>query len=201
LIEDLVAHGVGRAAATRFAREKPETCRRCLEYLPYAKVKTTKGAWLSNAIRDEYGPPAGFEEEKSRRARAREAEGRGLARIASQKLRLAISEAKAAKLESAYRELQETQGAAFAAFSEHVQAERAKTDRIALHLSAERRAELLADFDRPQRRLELFEAWLNSAPTILSQQEPSPNAERPISPGSFKDHGQAERSLFPAQAS
>jgi hypothetical protein len=161
----------------------------------------TKGAWLANAIRDEYGPPAGFEEEMARRSREREAEGRELVRIADQKHRLAISEAKAARLGSAYRALQETQGEAFAAFTEHVRMERAKTDRIASHLSPERRAELLAAFDRHERRLELFEAWLNSAPTILSQQERSANAERPISPGSFGDHGQAERSLFPAQAS
>jgi hypothetical protein len=198
LLEELVAHGVGRSAATLFAREKPETCRRCLEYLPFAEIRTTKGAWLANAIRDEYGPPAGFEEEMARRSREREAEGRDLVRTADQKRRLAISEAKAAKLESAYQELQETQGEAFAAFSAYIQAERLKTDRIALHLSAERRAEFLADFDRPDRRLELFEAWINSAPTILSQQEPSPNAERPSSPGSFGGHGQAERSLFTA---
>ena len=175
LIEELVAHGVGRTAATRLAREKPETCRRCLEYLPYAKFKTTKGAWLANAIRDEYGPPAGYVDEKSRRAREREAEGRALTRIASQKHQLAISEAKVTKLESAYRELQETQGEAFAAFSAYVQAERAKTDRIALHLSAERRAELLADFDRPERRLELFEAWMD-ANSRTSQDGTSSNA-------------------------
>ena len=35
-------------------------CRRCLEYLPYAKVRTTPGAWLANAIRAEYGPPEGY---------------------------------------------------------------------------------------------------------------------------------------------
>jgi hypothetical protein len=50
LVEELVSHGVGRTAAERYAQEKPATCRRCLEYLPYAKFKTTKGAWLANAI-------------------------------------------------------------------------------------------------------------------------------------------------------
>jgi hypothetical protein len=202
LIEELVEQGVGRAVATRFARKKPETCRRCLEYLPFAKFKTTKGAWLANAIRDEYGPPAGFVEQKSQRAREREAEGRGLARIASQKHQLAISKAKAEKLESAYRGLQETQGDAFAAFSAFVQAERAKTERIALHLSAERRTELLADFDRPDRRLELFEAWISSSPAVFSERGPSPTAGGPDSPSGLVDPtGQVERSLFTAQAS
>src|SRR5262249_34336660 len=52
LIEELVGHGVGRAAAMRFVREKPETCRRCLEYLPYAKLKSTRGAWLASISTD-----------------------------------------------------------------------------------------------------------------------------------------------------
>jgi len=60
LAEELVGHGVGRAAARRLALEKPEVCRRCLEYLPFAKFRTTSGAWLANAIRDEYGPPRGL---------------------------------------------------------------------------------------------------------------------------------------------
>ena len=34
--------------------------RACLAYLPHAQVKTSKGAWLANAIRDEYGPPPAF---------------------------------------------------------------------------------------------------------------------------------------------
>src|SRR5262249_15020013 len=57
LVGELVSHGVSRSAARRLARGKPEVCRRCLEYLPYAVVKTTKGAWLANAIEHEFGPP------------------------------------------------------------------------------------------------------------------------------------------------
>lgn len=57
LARELVSHGVGRSVAERLARTKPAVCRRCLEYLPYAKWKTTKGAWLSSAIELEFGPP------------------------------------------------------------------------------------------------------------------------------------------------
>jgi phage replication O-like protein O len=179
LVQELVAHGVGRTAAMRYAQEKPDTCRRCLEYLPYAKFKTTKGAWLANAIRDEYGPPRGYEDAKARLARKQEAERRDLARNAHQKDGLAIREQKAVKVRSAYRQLEETQGEAFAAFTEYVQRERAKTARIAQHLSAERRAELLVEFDQPQRRLELFEAWMTSAPEFLARQATSPHAAGP----------------------
>jgi phage replication O-like protein O len=169
LVEELVSHGVGRSTADRLAREKPDTCRRCLEYLPYAKFKTTKGAWLANAIRDEYGPPPGYEKARAQLAREQEARSRDLARNAQEKDELAIREQNAARVGSAYRQLEEMQGEAYAAFTEYVQRERARTDRIAQHLSPERRAELLAAFDRPERRLELFQAWMNSTSDFLPQ--------------------------------
>ncbi len=164
LVEELVSHGVSRTAAVRYATEKPETCRRQLEHLPYATFRTTKGAWLANAIRDEYGPPPGYEAETARQAREREAAGRDLAKKALQKHGAAIREAKSAALSLAYRQLQETGGEALLAFTEFVEKERGKTAKIAVHLSPERRDEFLADFDKPERRLELFEAWAKSAP-------------------------------------
>ena len=162
LTEELVGHGVSRVAATRFAREKPETCRRCLEYLPYAKFKSSKGAWLANAIRDEYGPPPGYEEAKAREGREREAEGRELARKALQKHERAIKEEKTAQLAAAYRQLEETGGEALQAFNEYVEQERATTGRVALCLSPSRRAEVLAAFDQPEHRLQLFEDWTSA---------------------------------------
>jgi phage replication O-like protein O len=179
LIEDLVSQGVGRATAARFASEKPETCRRCLEYLPYAKIKTTRGAWLANAIRDEYGPPAGYEEGKARLAREGEAESRALVNRAREERELARREERATDLRLAYQQVEEAQGEALAAFNEYLRGERARTDRIALHLSAERRAELLAAFERPERRLELFEAWVSSHPSMLSEQAASSYTDRP----------------------
>ncbi|MBY0513828.1 MAG: hypothetical protein K2P78_07935 [Gemmataceae bacterium] len=53
-------HGVGRAVARRLVREKPEVCRRCLDYPPFADYRTTPGAWLAHATRDEYGPPMAY---------------------------------------------------------------------------------------------------------------------------------------------
>jgi phage replication O-like protein O len=199
LVEELVAQGVSRTAATRLAHEKPESCRRCLEYLPHATIKTTKGAWLANAIRDEYGPPPGFEAEKARLARQREAEARTLAKNALQTRGLALREAKAVKLETSYQELR---GEAYSAFNAYVESERAKTDRIASHLSPERRQEILAAFDKPERRLELFEAWVNSTPAILAQEGSLPDPNRLDPPEPLERQGQVDRSLFlTAQAS
>lgn len=180
LVEELVFHGVGRTAARRFAREKPETCRRQLEYLPYARFRTTKGAWLANAIRDEYGPPQGYEDAKARQARERDAEGRRLARKALQTHGLANREEKAARLRAAYRQLEETGGEAFRAFCEYVEQERARTGRVARHLSAARRAEVLASFDHPEQRLELFEAWMNSGSGFPVQRIAPPSPDGPV---------------------
>ena len=55
-----MAKGVSRTVAQKLAHAKPETCLRYLDYLPYARVKTSPGAWLANAIEHEYGPPEGY---------------------------------------------------------------------------------------------------------------------------------------------
>lgn len=171
LVEELVSHGVGRSAARRFAREKPEVCRNQLQYLPYARFKTTKGAWLANAIRDEYGPPQGYEDAKARKALARDAEEKRLARSALQKHGLAISEAKTARLRAAYSQVELTGGEPLRAFCEYVEQERAKTGRFARHLSPSRQAEVLAAFDLPDQRLALFEEWTTTTSGIPVQQD------------------------------
>jgi hypothetical protein len=176
LVEELVSHGVGRTAAVRFVGEKPETCRRCLEYLPYAKLKTTKGAWLANAIRDEYGPPQGYEDAKANKEKERDAASRALAHKALQKHGLAMREEKTARLRSAYERLKETGGEALRAFNEYVEEERARTRRIAHHLSSARQVEVLAAFDCQETRLQLFEAWTNSGAGVSFPQAALPTA-------------------------
>ncbi len=194
LVEELVSHGVGRAAAKRFAREKPETCRRQLQYLPYARFKS-KGAWLANAIRDDYGPPRGYEEATARKAREQDAEGRRLARKALQQHGLAIREEKTTRLRAAYRQLEEKGGEALRAFGEYVEQERARTGRVARHLSPARRAEVLAAFDQPEQRLELFKAWMNSGSAFPVQKLVSPTADGPSPAQPAVATGRKERRL------
>lgn len=157
LVELLVGHGVGRSVARKFARDKPEVCRRCLEHLPYARFKTTRGAWLANAIRDEYGPPPGYEEARARQQRAREG---ALLQDARQSREEARKREKEAWLRATYGRLEKERGEAYTAFSAYVAGERVRAARIAGQLSARRREEHLAAFDRPERRLQLFEDWL-----------------------------------------
>lgn len=61
LVANLVAADLNRGDAKRFARERPDVCRRQLEYLPFIeKFKTSRGAYLRRAIEEDFGPPSGF---------------------------------------------------------------------------------------------------------------------------------------------
>lgn len=200
LAEELISHGVGRGVAERFAREKPGVSRRCLEFLPFAKLKSTKGAWLANAIRDEYGPPPGFEAEKARIARTREARERDEARSAVQIHERAIRDEETARLSSRLRRLEEGESAAYSAFCGYVEAERDRVDRVARLLSPTRRRELLSAFDGPSRRLELFAAWESLGLPDGLRDETSRQGESGKPKGSPLPPGR-KGGLFSAQAS
>jgi hypothetical protein len=159
LTEELVAQGVSRAVARRYARQKPEVCRRCLEYLPYAEVRTTRGAWLASAIRDEYGPPPGYEKAKAKVERARKHALRQDARQRREDVRRRENEA---WLRAAHARLEAERGEAYTAFTAYVEGERTRAERIVAHLSPERREAYLTAFDRPEQRLRLLEEWLRS---------------------------------------
>lgn len=61
LIETLTASELNRSDAERFALEKPDVCRRQLEYLPYVEsFKTSRGAYLRRAIEGDFGPPPAY---------------------------------------------------------------------------------------------------------------------------------------------
>lgn len=161
LVEELRSHGVGRATAEELARTKPEACRRCLDYLPFAEVKKTKGAWLSNAIRDDYGPPEGWE--KAKRQRACNVAG---PRKPLRRPETALDSTNAGGNREAYAFLAKTQPEAITAFIRHVESEREKSKRVADLLSPERKAAYLASFDEEEKRLELFGRWLAGASVV-----------------------------------
>jgi hypothetical protein len=166
LTDELVSHGVGRSAAKRLAKSKPELCRRCLEYLPYATYRTTEGAWLANAIEHEFGPPPGYQKAMAQRLTEEQARKRDQARNARKTREEAHRNKKAARLMAKYRRMEEDQGEALRAFTEHLERQREQATKFAAHLSDERRTKYLAAFDTVERRLEIFEDWLrlNASP-------------------------------------
>jgi hypothetical protein len=153
LVGALTGRGVSRAVAVRLAAEKPDICRRCLEYLPYARVRTTPGAWLADAIRCEYGPPAGFPQTGTRTTPP--AAGPTAAEAARRVARL--------RVEGAFARLEGGHPAAAAAFAAFLDAERGRTERFAGRLTPAGRAATLAGFDDPVNRLALFERWRGGA--------------------------------------
>lgn len=174
LTEELLGHGVGRAVAEGLAREKPEVCRRCLDYLPHAKVRTTAGAWLADAIRNEYGPPAGFLKAKSNDSRRS-----GSARVsgrARQSHGDGRSSEMAERARSAYRLLERTRPEVIAAFTGHVAAAQVRAERMAARLSDGHRAEYLAHFESEENRLELFARWLETEGAGFAPPEPKPGS-------------------------
>jgi hypothetical protein len=165
LTDELVAHGVSRSTARRLANEKPDVCRRSLEYLPYANYRTTKGAWLANAIKHEFGPPAAYEKAMARRITEQQARKRQQAENARKSREEARSNKKAARLMEKYRCMEAQQGEVYRAFTEHLERQRAQAAKVAAHLSDARRAKYLAAFDSTDRRLEIFENWLRLNPS------------------------------------
>lgn len=158
LVQELVSQGVGRSVAAELAREKPGVCRQCLEYLPFATVKRSKGAWLANAIRHEYGPPEAYVKSKQR-SFGRKGEGTGPAesRISHA---FDLQRKKTAWLRETYASMAKTQPEAILAFSAFADSERGKAEQVAGLLSPERRAQTLACWEGEERRLELFDRWL-----------------------------------------
>ncbi len=159
LLEELVSHGVSRSVARQLAAEKPAVCRRCLAYLPYAEIRTSRGAWLANAIRDEYGPPPGYEKARAEAERFAAKQKLAALKRAQMSQEVRLRQEKEARLREAYRSLQ---GEALSAFRDFVEQERTKAARVVVHLSAKGREAFLAAFEAPERRLELFEDWVEN---------------------------------------
>jgi hypothetical protein len=170
LIQELRAQGVGRSVAEQLAREEPDLCRRYLEFLPYADIRTTKGAWLVDAIRNEYGPPPRYLAAQKAKNRARPAAHPSNARPSRKDDR---HETISRWLRATYGRMEKEQGEAFLAFTGHVAGERKKAERMAAQLSAARREQYLASFDTEDHRLELFARWLEAQPgTVLDRRPP-----------------------------
>jgi phage replication O-like protein O len=159
LVEKLTTNGVGQTVAEELARLHPDVCRRCLEFLPFAKIRSSKGAFLANAIRHGYGPPKGYEDAQKQLARnaAASKKSGGSAAI---RLDLPVPLHEREKLEAKFLALQEECPDEFASFIAFETDEKCKVEHIARRLSAKRRSEVLAGWLENDKRLERYERWL-----------------------------------------
>jgi len=160
LILELVKHGVSRRVADRQARAKPEVCKRCLSYLPFAKIRTTSGAWLATAIEQEFGPPEAFtkaENDEKRRSQ--------VIAINSDTSKMAENERQSIlrkRLTFSLSQLPKTQPDAFSAFERFQNEERDRARRFAKMLSEDRQKEYLHSLDQDDHRLAMFDQWLKA---------------------------------------
>jgi hypothetical protein len=186
LISDLVKHGVSRRAAERLAREKPEVCKRCLQYLPFAKIRTTPGAWLANAIDQEFGPPEAFVKVENAKKQKLAAQTMGdTTRKTAQDERGSILRE---RLRVTLEQLSKTQPDAFSAFEQFRVSEQSRSRRFAEMLTEDRRQEFFASLESEEHRLKLFEQWLKSEGKkyqVRSAPADTPGRRDAVTTGSF----------------
>lgn len=155
LVRKLMANGVGRSVAEDLARTDPDACRRCLEYLPFAEIKKTKGAFLANAIRDGYGPPKGYEE-ASRKAPRRE-NGRVNPNERSERR---PDGGNVADLLARYETIRNSDPDRFASYLDFQKSEKRKIQKIARQLSPDRGSQIVSEWESEERQMAIFERWL-----------------------------------------
>lgn len=158
LIEALVGNGVFPEVAARLATKKPDRCRECLAWLPYAKPRTTTGRWLANAIEHGFGPPEELAKQQAEQPKARGAvQSNGKA---SQKAQVERGEEVANRLRVAYARVLKTQPDAITAFETFFTSERERTTKLAATLTERGQRDYLRNADSEEFKLSVFERWL-----------------------------------------
>lgn len=160
LTDELVRAGVSKGEALTLATLYPDECRRQLEFLPYAEIKTTPGAYLTTAIKREFSPPKGFleaQEKKAEEERRRKAEELKASRERAEK---AQQEANAALLDSEILGLENEDPERYARFQAFFEEQKAQTLNRPFFKKGSRAAEVVSQsFETPEKRRELYKAW------------------------------------------
>jgi hypothetical protein len=156
---ELMAAGVSKTEAQHLAQQYPDECRRQLEFLPYAEVKSTPGAYLAAAIRQGFAPPRAFQEGQDRRVEAERRRKAAEAQAARERADTARRDADQALLDSELATLEVDAPDAFLAFQAFVQ-QRQETEgaRLASMPPAVRKR-MAARYETPDFRRELFREW------------------------------------------
>lgn len=160
LVEQLVANDVNRGDAERLAREKPEECRRQLEYLELVtEFKSSRGAYLRTAIEKGFGAPKGYAALKTKRDAAQRQKEAAALKEARQSHQKAHSAAYLAWVGEKVDELRISQPEAIFGFEEADAAEGAKMTRL-FPAGSQLLKTTLADRARPESRLERLRSFL-----------------------------------------
>lgn len=170
LVGALTAQGVSRAEAERLAAERPDECRRQLDFLPFANVKSTSGAYLTTAIQNGFGPPRGYLQAQTEAQRTLKRRNE----LQTKQVREATQEAQRAAEDALVDEslirLENESPEAFAAFLLFVESQRAAATAPYERLTPAIRRRLTAAFDTPQKRRELFVQWREGGARISREE-------------------------------
>ena len=159
LVEALIAAELNRGDAERFAREKPAEARRQLDYLPYKRDLENPGAYLRAAIEGGYTPPKEYTQAKRKEETERKKREEAERKQAAEALRLAQEAAEASQTDESLAQLEKTRPEAFTAFLAYVAKSRADEETKYQTMPSSIRNKMLARFDTPERRRELFQQW------------------------------------------
>lgn len=161
LIAQLVAADLNREVAERFAREKPDECRRQLLYLPFVtEFTSSRGAFLRRAIEQGFTPPKGYtqflEESEAKQKKQAEANQRRAAEAA----RNAAEAAKAAKTADDMARLETEAPETFLVFEVYYAEQRLRAESQLPGMTASAKAKVLKYWDLTEKRQEEFRKWL-----------------------------------------
>lgn len=190
LIHDLVSNGMNLSQAIWCATERPDESARQLEMAPYAPGwKKGLGAYLYVAIRDSYGPPAGYLEAMHRDKEQAEAKSEAQRQEAYRKHEQSYHGEYLSYLRTREVELQSEETNAYEAFIEHEK--RSRETAVAL-FGKSRIVEIrkkVEDFDTEEQHLARFGDYFNEQKggLVLSfrqwDQQLNPNPFAPSTPG------------------
>lgn len=163
LVRELIAQGLAEEIATRLAEEKPEECRKQLEYLPYHAVKENRAGFLRRAIETPggFGPPPGYEEEMRRRQQEEQRRAQQRAQEARQE---EILDQLVRMVETLLQEHVQDLGG----FSEFFRQQRAKDLKLFKEGSRLYRA-MVEAYDSEEKQLELFVTYYATHPCPLPE--------------------------------
>jgi phage replication O-like protein O len=168
LIERLVLEGVGRSVATDLVRRNPKACELQLEYLPFAEVRKSKGAWLACAIRSQYGPPEKYLKEQERKRL------QALPQKTSSRVECHNEARKVQLGKTAYARISKVNPETIDAFKLHLQNEKERAALFSKKLTDTKRNEYLAHLESEEYLIDQFTLWLTAKGLKQQHQETVP---------------------------
>lgn len=159
LVESLVAADLNPLDAERFAREKPDECRRQLLYLPFKANLENPGGYLRSAIEGGFPPPKEYRTMEAKVERERRKQEVVQTQMALEAAQRAAEATQEAKVDDSMARLETEAPEAFAAFSIFAANERRKAGARYSMMKDSIRAKMTQSFDTPSKRRELFTAW------------------------------------------